>query len=170
MATRDDVYISARGIGSLFHVSLHGDPEHWHYGVAGAAADIVVPIPHPKELTPGFRRVLEIRIPGAAVDMPPIAKQDVVWLPKPARDDRWVLFTNLCGAPAGKPSLVAGSAPMGTRLVGRVGVTNGGTACVVVHEEIGTAGAVTFKTDDVTAARAAMLQPNVRGIVIGRVR
>jgi hypothetical protein len=94
-ATRSDVYVSNRSTGSIFHVSLHEDPDHWHIKgqsrSSGDSHEVWLRWNRPVEYAPGFVRALDLTVTPAVVDKPFGSKKQTFWYQFPG-PRRWVHF------------------------------------------------------------------------------
>lgn len=155
-SARGDVYVTYSDIrGDKSHVSLHADPEHWHVKVVTGEEETMhrLPLERPPELVPGYTRALQLRMPSGLVTegrRPVLKRCNWVSAPSEPRFVSFDLFLERAGANlSGWP----GKNAMGTGFVGRMRLTDGGTAVVVSHVDTMEAGEATFaKTPELEAA------------------
>jgi hypothetical protein len=136
-ATRSDVYVANSSTGSLFHVSLHEDPDHWHIKgqsrSSGDSQDVWLRWERPTEFSPGFVRALDLTVTPAAIVTASDHNKQVVWYPF-SGPVRWVHFNVFLEHPlANRNDSWPGKRSMGTQLVGRLPMPSGWTVCVVAH-------------------------------------
>jgi hypothetical protein len=166
-ATRSDVYVSKRSTGSIFHVSLHENPDHWHIKgrsrSSGDSQEVWLRWDRPNEFAPGFVRALDLTVTPAVIDKPLGHRKQTYWYQFPG-PERWVQFNVWLEHPlANRDDSWPGKRAMGTQLVGRLPLSSGWTVCVVAHDEPGGTGQANFKTQglrDLWRTRKQLLGSN----------
>lgn len=134
-ARRPELYLRGSRTGSFFGVSLHEDPEHWHWKIArpGELPEYKT-WTRPAQLVPGYTRAVEVVVHTVTATYGPQAssKSKVVWYVPSVQDLRihFNLFiespgANLDGWPAKNH---------GSLFIGRVDLSDGSTAVVVATE------------------------------------
>lgn len=131
-ARRPELFVEREGLERAAHVSLH-ESGQWHMKVGDAK---VWQWDRPKPLRPGFTRALVIVQPPALAwrdDPPPAGARLFNIAAADERAAQFSVFIEDAGAP-----LVTwpGARAMGTEFVARLPMTDGSTACVVLHREV----------------------------------
>jgi hypothetical protein len=157
-ARAPEFYLRGSKSGAFFGVSIHDDPNHWHWKVRRpnepAQYHDFAP---PPETAPGLVRahtIVSHAVVASLGDQVPPAKA-VKWFHPSSRNVR-VEFDVFLEAPGIDPASWPGRTSMGTTFMGRVALSDGSTAVVVAREVPHTEQELTMRVADVDAAKKAL--------------
>jgi hypothetical protein len=164
---RPDFYVASQRTGRFLHVSLH-DPDYGMHVKVRAPEGLDQRVkPYPRRLVPGVVRLVQLRVPQAAVSYP-VPARSVTWIDRPDDEALWVSFEILAEEPGAWRD--EGSWNRGCTLVGRVPRSDGGTVAVAAWLMTGRDGTTSFDAGSIEAAdaaRAMIAKGGVRALIHG---
>ncbi|MEK6720581.1 MAG: hypothetical protein AABZ33_07935 [Chloroflexota bacterium] len=115
-ARRAELVLSGSRTGHFMHLTMHGDPGHWHTKVGRRGEEVERPWVPPVERVAGVRRLVQLLLPLEAVRYPrPRGFNQVRWCDPPS-DQAWLEFTIL-HCRLGIPRIRSAEVMGGTHLV-----------------------------------------------------